>query len=105
MNMPRRSENMKENEWSVEERPLDPISRGEWQRARPAAHPSPRENAASDTFALPTPAVLHVVVDVADVPALEEEGGPEVVQEFLREAIERDGLPSVLRRLREPAEA
>lgn len=68
------------------------------------SRPPHKRDAPSDNLASPAPAVLHVVVDVADVPALEQEGGPEAVAEVVREAIERDGLHSVIRRLREHAE-
>lgn len=62
--------------------------------------PPHEKGRASEPLSLATPAVLHVIVDVADVSTLQEEGGPEVVQEVIREAIERDGLDSVLHRLR-----
>lgn len=44
--------------------------------------------------------VLHVVVTEADERTLMAEGGPEVVSEVIREAIEREGLAVVLDRLR-----
>lgn len=53
----------------------------------------------------PTPQVIHVIVDTADIRALEAAGGPDVVAEVFREAIERDGLHNVLKRIRHHAEA
>lgn len=96
---------MKENEWSSQRGALDPISRGELKRARPNEPSPPREPTPVSEDATLKPVVIHVVVTEADIRALHAAGGPEAVAERLTEAIERDGLRSVLRRLSSHAEA